>query len=255
MATLDCAECGATTLRRSPSQRYCASCSGERDTARKAAWRGAHPPLPAPAGTYERHQSAMVAAGADRSVENRQTMAWLAEATDLDPRHLVRVAIPFDWAASKNAVWRTGRGGHVYARAEGVAVRANLTSLIRDAGGEWFQGKVWIDIFVEKPNHKGDATNVVDLVCDAVKDAIGVDDRWYSIRRVDWAIVKVDPLIYVGVAQEVGEDHQACSHCGRILVLDAFGANRSTKTGRTRVCRECAAPVNGPRQAKAKEAA
>lgn len=241
---LTCTDCGATVLRRSPNQMYCPECSGKRDTERKAGWAKRNPQTPRP-DAYARQRSAVVAGGVERSVDNRVGIAWMDGVSDDDFRQLVRVAIPFDWAASKNAVWRNGRGGHVYARAEGVAVREQLASKIKHAGGEWFQGKVWIDIFVEKPNHRGDATNVVDLVCDAVKDAIGVDDRWYSLRRVDWAIVKTDPKIYVGVAQAVDEHHQACSHCGRVLTLDEFGSNRSTKTGRSRVCRDCSAPVRG----------
>lgn len=250
LQVLDCADCGATTLRRSPSQLYCAACSGDRDTARKAAWRASNPPAKPNPVARARQRSDMVAAGAERSVASRATMFWPADQHELDFRQIVRVSIPFDWAASKNGVWRMGRGGHVYARKEGVAVRESLTERIRRASGDepWYQGKVWIDIFVEKPSHRGDATNFIDLICDAVKDAIGVDDRWYSIRRLDWSIVKKDPRLIVGVGQEVGEDHKVCSHCGRTLTLDCFGLNRSTKDGRTRVCRPCGAPIRGPRK-------
>jgi hypothetical protein len=245
---LDCADCGATTMRRSPNQRYCASCSGIRDTARKAAWAKANPQIPRP-DHYERQQSKIVEAGVTRSAENRGRMDWLADIEEIPFNHLVRVAVPFDWAFSKNAVWRHGRGGHVYARKEAVDCRAGLAAALARSGGKWFAGKVWIDIYVEKPNHRGDATNVIDLVCDAVKDAIGVDDRWYSIRRLDWSIVKDNPRILVGVAQDAVEDHQVCSHCGRVLVLEEFGKNSSAKNGRARVCRDCSAPVRGRRAA------
>jgi Holliday junction resolvase RusA-like endonuclease len=178
-------------------------------------------------------------------------MAWDAFEI-LDADRLLRVAIPFDYAASKNAVWRTGRGGHVYARKESVAFRHELTAMIGDSaeGRVWYQRKTYIDVFVEKPNHRGDATNVLDLVCDAIKDAIGVDDRWYAITRLDWSIVKVDPRIIVGIRQCGFGDQQVCSHCGRALArtLEFFGKNASTSTGLSRVCKECGAPKRGPRK-------
>lgn len=243
---MKCADCDVEVARRSPSQRYCAPCSSLRDVARKAAWAASHghsAPIP-----YERLKSQFVETGAALSLESRSEIGWDANAY-IEAHTLHRVVVPFDYAASKNAVWRTGRGGHVYARKEGVTFRAALADALRAGGHQWFQGRLWIDMFVEKPNHRGDAINVVDLVCDAVKDATGVDDRWYSIARLDWSIVKRDPRLIVGIRQAVSEDHQVCSHCGRDLPLteENFGRNRSTKTGFTRVCRECSAPARTAR--------
>lgn len=236
-----CADCGSILIRRSPSQRYCSACSSARDTKRKADWaaRTGHRSTPR---AYADVQSEKAQAGAAISIDSRSSCMWDAD-EPVDAHTQVRVAVPFDYAASKNAVWRNGRGGHVYARAEGVAFREGLALMLRHGNHQWYQGKLWIDIFVEKPDHRGDAVNVVDLVCDAVKDATGVDDRWYSIARLDWSIVKESPRLIVGARQAVCEDHQVCSHCGRALPLaSSFGRNRSTKTGFARVCRECSAP-------------
>lgn len=234
-----CADCGGETVRRSPSQRYCADCSGARDTARKQAWKQSNPTGHDPARARE-VRSEVLAAGAETSTASRADLsAWPAD--ELPDAHTVaRVALPFDYAVSKNAVWRVGRGGHVYARQESNAYRDALILALRNSG-PWFQGKLWLDIFVEKPDHKGDAVNVVDVVCDAVKVATGVDDRWYSIARLDWSIVKVQPRLIVGLRQAVTEDRQVCSACGIDHPLDGdfFHRNRSTKTGFTRVCRSC----------------
>lgn len=242
MNEMTCAECGCTTLRRSPSQRYCSTCSGARDDARKRDWakRNRKPSDPvALAEKYARDKSAIVTAGAAISQDNRASIGW--DPQEHQPSHtLVRVAVPFDYAASKNAVWRHGRGGHVFARAESVAFRAGLAEALRASDARWFQGKLWIDIYVEKSNHRGDAINALDVVCDAVKDATGVDDRWYSILRLDWSIVKENPRIYVGVRQSVIEHHQVCSHCGRALTLEHFHKNRGTNLGVGRQCRDCA---------------
>ena len=103
------------------------------------------------------------------------------------------------------------------------------------------QNKLWIDIYVQKPRQNGDAVNFVDMVCDAVKDAIPLDDRWYSIRSVDWQIVKHEPMIFVGVGQETGINVQACSSCGRLLTFDLFHRHKGLRHGIGRNCRDCMA--------------
>lgn len=129
--------------------------------------------------------------------------------------------------------------GHVYMREEIKEVRDELIFQLRAAGGEWFDGKVWIDLFVEKPDARSDAINVLDLICDAVKVAIEVDDRWFSIRRVDWSVVKFEPRIYVAVTQAVSEHHRVCSYCGVIKPLGDFAKNRSGPHGHGRECSRC----------------
>lgn len=153
----------------------------------------------------------------------------------------VRVSVPFSYAASKNHIYSLAARGHQYLRAESKAMRADLAQAIRSAvsGRKIVNNKVWISIFVQKPNHKGDAINVVDLVCDAVKDAIPVDDRWYCIRQLDWQIVKTDPELYVEIAQDSATDCQVCSSCGRILPFECFGKKTRAKHGIDRNCKDC----------------
>lgn len=188
--------------------------------------------------------------GAAASEASRVGSTWLF---DNDPRmrHSIQVAVPFDPRFSKNALWNTGGQGHVYMRQEIKNTRDALIYELQSVPGEWFDGKVWISIFVEKPDARSDAVNVIDLICDAVKKAIGVDDRWFSIRRLDWAIVKTDPMIWVGVAQEVREHHRCCSYCGLIKPLTEFARNKSDKLrGRTRACSDCSTVVDAARKRK-----
>lgn len=155
---------------------------------------------------------------------------------------MVRFSVPFSYAASKNHIYAMSRSGHVTLRKESSAFRSEIARAVAAAvaGRRIAHNKVWIDVFAQKPDHKGDAVNVVDLVCDAIKDAIPVDDRWFSIRGVDWEVVKGEPgAIFIGIGQESEEDVKICSCCGRILPFVMFGANRSTKTGRGRDCFEC----------------
>lgn len=127
-------------------------------------------------------------------------------------------------------------GGHVFLRQESRKARTDLTLLFRSAlrGRKVAHNKLWVRIFVEKPSGKGDAINVVDLVCDAIKDAIdGLDDNWFSLSGLDWAIVKRDPQIYIEIGQESDEDVLACAYCGKLKKIEEF-----RKNGRDG-CRQC----------------
>jgi len=109
----------------------------------------------------------------------------------------------------------------------------------------FFHNKVWVDIFAEKPDQRsGDAINLLDRVADSIKRAIGVDDRWYSVRRIDWSIVKENPRIYIGMGQVDRWDGQVCSHCGRILSIDNFQRSRGTKLGVGRSCKDCSSVID-----------
>lgn len=155
---------------------------------------------------------------------------------------LVRINVPFSYSASKNHIWSNTARGHVFMRSESREWRDMTINRVQNALSDVRikQNRLWIDIFVQKPDHRGDAVNFVDLICDAIKRAIPLDDRWYSLRRVDWEIVKGEPSIFIGIGQEIGvEDCQVCSYCGGIHTFEKFTKNRSTKSGYSRVCREC----------------
>lgn len=154
---------------------------------------------------------------------------------------MLRVKVPFTYAASKNHIYARRASGHVFLRTESRAKRTEISASIRDGlrGRKVAHNKVWIDILVQKPNHYGDAINVIDLVCDAIKDAIPVDDRWFCIRRLDWEIVKDDPQLIIGIGQATKEDAQVCSYCGQIKPLDAFTRDKGRPLGVGRECRDC----------------
>jgi hypothetical protein len=180
-------------------------------------------------------------AGIDASRAAANGIAW----SDPEGPELlwhVRVAVPFSYAASKNHIYTLRRSGHIALRRESRQIRQAITAALR-AGLHCMpivHNKVWIDILVQKPNHKGDAVNVVDLVCDAVKDAMDrVDDRWFCIRRLDWEVVKKNPKLFVGVGQDRGEDCQVCSYCGQIKALPEFNVARNQPLGVGRECKAC----------------
>ena len=223
-------------------QKYCEECSTRKHVERQKAWALAH-------HTPRVRKSDGIEAAALRAKRGAEVSATEAlsmgnaYAPDPDLAWLCRVAVPFSYAASKNSIWGYGSKGHVYKRKEANSYRSALTTLIRQqitsSGVVVKQARLWIDIMVQKSDHRGDAVNVVDLVCDSIKDAIALDDRWYSIRRLDWQIIKHEPKLFVGIGQEQTEDLQPCSTCGRLLTFDHFGRNKSKQTGISRVCLEC----------------
>lgn len=130
----------------------------------------------------------------------------------------------------------------------------NYTTLIslhaRKALGDQkvFENKVWLSFFVQKPDHKSDAVNVVDTFCDAIKNIVGVDDRWFSLDIVDWEIKKHDPQVFVRIGQADCFDARACSYCGGIFPLDSFHKSKGNRLGRGRECRECKSVVSAKRK-------
>jgi hypothetical protein len=242
---ITCHICGKETPKRGPgTQKYCVECSAIKDLERKRNW--------ARENTLTQEQvdhrtvrrandrERIKIAGAERSENNKVNIAWLPT-NEIDLSWVVRIAVPFRYSLSKNHMFTNTRFGHMALRKESRSSRDEITQLLREAirKVEIKNNKIWIDIFVQKPNHKGDAINVVDLVCDAIKDATGVDDRWYSIRRIDWQIVKDKPMMYIGIGQEQCEDSIACCSCGMILPLDHFHKNSHAKHGVTPTCRVC----------------
>jgi Holliday junction resolvase RusA-like endonuclease len=240
-----CSVCGGGFNRRSPSQKYCQPCSAVKDDERRRAWSAKNPRVhpPGAVAAYARESVARtVSAGAERNRSTEKGVTWASE--PLPPmRWRVTFAVPFGKEASKNHIFRVGQGGHVYLRSQSKAYRQMVADKTREAvaGLPVVQAKVWIDVLVQKPHHKGDAVNVLDLLFDGIKEGLGVDDRWFCIRRLDWQIVKESPHVIIGIGQIEKSHRLACSHCGKILRLERFGAKKNGPFGRTRACKACLA--------------
>ena len=244
LGLMACQDCSAEVPRRSAMQKYCLPCSEKRDLSRKRLWARENPPSSEQAQRIKqgvkRRKELSREAGALANKRAKSNIAWY-ESGGPDLLWMVRAAVPFSYAASKNHIYALRKTGHVALRREARQMRHAISSALRP-GLHCMpikHNKVWVDIFVQKPNHKGDAVNVVDLVCDAVKDAVGVDDRWFSIRRLDWEIVKDKPRLFVGVGQDSDVDCQICSYCGQIKPFSEFNRHKGNPLGIGRKCREC----------------
>ncbi len=235
-----CEACGEESPRRGTVQKYCEPCSERMDLQRKKLWARGNPPDSADTKRWRAaKRSRAIVAGQEKSAEVSNDIGWNAKSPDL--LWLVRIAVPFQYAASKNAIYTTRRNGHVALRRESRAIRDEITLRIKNAliDQPVAHNRLWLDIYVQKPNHRGDAINVLDLVCDAVKDAVPVDDRWFAIRQLNWEVAKNDPMIFVGIGQDTTEDAQVCSYCGMILPFSSFRKSSHSKIGVGRECKDC----------------
>lgn len=223
-----CKNCNKLCPRTGPVQLYCPECSVLRAATRSKSWARKTSPV---------RQSAGHAKGKLNSIKSNilslpahPHLVWSATIT-----------VPYDKAGSKNHVYSNTADGHLNLRTRQKAFRLLVETRIAKAiaGVRVAQNKLWVSIFVQKENHKGDAINFVDVICDGLKLGIGLDDRWFSIRSVDWEIVKSDPKIFISVGQEITEDVQACSYCGRLLQFSKFKKNAAMSMGISRGCGEC----------------
>lgn len=153
---------------------------------------------------------------------------------------------PYSLNASKNRRWSNNGKGVVYLTGQVRSFEADLVERAKFAieGRKIAHAKLWVSIFVQKPNHRSDAVNVVDTICDALKKALELDDRWFAIERVDWEIKKKDPEIFVRLGQTTDRDMLACSYCGGVFELDHFPRKKNGPFGHDRVCKSCQSALN-----------
>ncbi len=239
-----CIKCGKLVINAWTSkQKYCPECSAIENAKRKCQWQKINPvpktDLQKAAATARIKERILI--GKEKSTHNAFSIGDCVPNPNLHT--LVRFAMPFNWKLSKNAVLNLAYAnkGHVFIRREVRDLRNDIAWRVKEAFANIpiYQGKVWIDLCVEKPHNKGDAINVLDTVCDAIKVGLGIDDKWFAIRWLDWSIVKDNPKIIIGISQEVEEHHQICSYCGRCLPVREFVKNKSNKYGCGTECREC----------------
>lgn len=153
-----------------------------------------------------------------------------------------RVVVPYDAGFSDNRVVRRGRG-RTYTSAAARIRKATLVDALRAEleGQHIAHNRLWLGIVVFMEDHRGDALNVLKLVADAAKVATGLDDRWFTVRGIEWGISKDRPRLVVWVGQDQMADVSVCGLCGSVLDFEAFARDRSRASGRGSWCRSCAA--------------
>lgn len=162
----------------------------------------------------------------------------------------IKVCFPYSGSFSKNRLYEVARKKTKYgfkkpimymtdeAREASFALTALVRAELNRKGIKPYRGRVWLDFLVQKPRANVDATNIIDLACDAIKYAIGVDDKWFSIARLDWEIVREDPQIIIGIGQVISRNYRICGACKRVLPEENFPSLGKGKGG-AQYCIEC----------------
>ncbi len=241
--TIFCEGCGEECNKTGFNQKYCPACSVVKARARQSKWqreKGKKLTKEESKEKSSRQHSAFIERGLAISDSCRMGSDW-NESPPMSVSWERRLAVPFSYAFSKNHYAAFARDGHVFLRKESKALREHLTFQVRQSVSDApvVTNKLWIAMLVQKPDHRGDAVNVFDLACDAIKVGVGIDDRWFCIRKLDWQVVKTNPQIFIRLSQEENWNGQVCSYCGRILPMYQFQSNKSNKSGYCRGCTEC----------------
>lgn len=79
--------------------------------------------------------------------------------------------------------------------------RGECTRVRQKTGEEFERHKIYVDIMVYRPDMRTDPVNFVDMICDAVKRGIGIDDNIYA-GSWDWELVEGKGEIVIVVRQE-----------------------------------------------------
>lgn len=159
---------------------------------------------------------------------------------------VINIKVPWSGSYSKNVILGRGIAGkRVFLKQAAKNLKLEIGLLLRSEMRKkrirFVEDKIWLDIFVQKPNAgAGDAINVLDLVADGISEGIGVDDRWFCIKSLDWAVIKKDPMIYIEIGQADDIPKRICSYCGIIRKLEEdFNINKSDIRGHSRICKMC----------------
>jgi hypothetical protein len=236
-----CARCDSLAPRRGRITKYCVECSEEVTRIRKLKYANSRPYNPEQKKRYrENNVSRHGERGRQTSLANR----WSIDDLFPEPHGMAwvrRFEVPFTYAMSKNHSASMRDGGQVFLRRETKAARLRLQEEIAVAlgGANVVENKLWVEILIEKPNHRGDAINILDHAADAIKKAVHVDDRWFCVRRLDWSIVKEEPRLLIGIGQESAAPARVCSYCGRLLDYSNFTKAIHVRNGVGRQCKEC----------------
>lgn len=242
--TIACAKCGTVVPRMSGVHKFCSSCSIVLGKRRKIEWQNANPREPRDIRHARVIKRASECKEYGRELSQRHAKGQALLPVPPENGASFRFDISFSGSLSKNAIPNLVilRGKpSMFVKKEVQQLRASIAWLVKAAlnGSQWPQGKTWLDIVVQKPNHKSDAVNVLDTISDGIKEGLGLDDRWFAVGMLDWEVVKDGGRVFVQVRSEHKEHRELCSNCGQIRPLEAFSKSADATHGVHQVCKVC----------------
>lgn len=120
---------------------------------------------------------------------------------------LATVRVTYNSKLSKNArIANRFKGFYIKpdAKAAEATLEYELTLALKRV--KMYNNKVYLEIFVCKPRTNIDAINFLDAIADVLKRVIGVDDKWFSIKSLDWIVDTKNPYIVVKLYQPERRD-------------------------------------------------
>lgn len=251
-----CEKCGKPDDKRGAQQKFCRECSPGHQKQRKLQWQRTHPREPA---TERQKRCADRAAfiqkfGEEQSVKLSKGFALLPDRSG--SARAFQFQFPFVGHISKNAIVNIGMmtgKPFIFVREDVNKLKEAISIITSAKVGSvlWPVSKTWIDVVVQKPNNRCDAINVVDTLCDGIKNGLGVDDKWFAIGRLDWELVFSNPSVFVQVSTDAIRAQKSCSTCGQIKYLDeGFRPHYTTKDRHAGVCIECTTALSRSKNKK-----
>lgn len=111
---------------------------------------------------------------------------------------LISFEIPFLIELSKNKkyLFRSSKFLNPnYKKAKELVGLALLRVFPKDVKIE--KKKVYIKIYVYKPDNRSDVINLIEGIADGIKGPLGIDDRYFSLS-IDWEVSN-DPKILINI--------------------------------------------------------
>ncbi len=213
-----CVDCGCKFMAKVARMTRCNTCQRKRDAEYFVEWRKINPDWKKRRANRQKEYNRIRAAAArSMLVEKKVVMPERIGVTALE-----RFIISWDAGLSKNELYGR-KPGAIFLRDRARKLKQAIISMVvLKTGGRWPVGKIWVDIIVQKDSQKADAVNVVDILCDAIKDGIGVDDKWFSLGLVDWEVSKIAPKIVFQIYRYHSEPKRVCYSCGEVRDASEF---------------------------------
>ena len=90
---------------------------------------------------------------------------------------------------SKNR-WIGIRNGRIYTTNEfkDYLIICGQYLMTQGVKREWKEGKIIINIWVRTPRNNYDSHNIIPALCDALEDYLGINDKWFLPRIMDFEV-------------------------------------------------------------------
>ena len=129
-----------------------------------------------------------------------------------DIKWTIFTTLPYDSYLSKNRSIKINKQGLIYKDPKHKKIQEDIYWILKGLTHKNGYSKcptdghkILLKIHFYKPRVNCDAVNILYGLCDAIKKAIDVDDKWFSIHGLDWSIDKKNPRIDLMIGYDIKE--------------------------------------------------